>query len=88
MASKKTLNAKNLEALGAKRLSELLIKLSTGDAAAKRFLRLELAGELSPVEVGRVVTKRLNAISHATTFIHWQNRKPLVDERQLQTLNN
>ena len=84
MASKKTLNAKNLEALGAKRLSELLIELSTGDAAAKRFLRLELAGELSPVEVGREVTKRLNAISRATTFIHWQNRKPLVDDLNTQ----
>lgn len=44
MASKKTLNAKNLEALGAQRLAELLIEISTGDAAAKRRLRLELAG--------------------------------------------
>ncbi|MEH6648067.1 DUF6880 family protein [Sulfitobacter sp.] len=84
MASKKTLNAKNLEGLGARRLSELLIELSTGDASAKRFLRLELAGELSPIEVGREVTKRLNAISRATTFIHWQNRKPLVDDLNTQ----
>jgi hypothetical protein len=44
MAAKTTLNARNLEALGAKRLAELLIDLSTGDAAAKRRLRLELAG--------------------------------------------
>ncbi|WP_176559504.1 DUF6880 family protein, partial [Rubellimicrobium roseum] len=44
MAAKTTLNAKNLEALGAPRLAELLIELSTGDAAAKRRLRLELAG--------------------------------------------
>ncbi|TNC60045.1 DUF6880 family protein, partial [Rubellimicrobium roseum] len=43
-ACKTTLNSKNREALGAQRLAELLIELSTGDAAAKRRLRLELAG--------------------------------------------
>ena len=42
MASKKTLNAKNLEALGAARLAELLIEISLGNAASKRRLRLEL----------------------------------------------
>ena len=45
MASKTTLNAKNLEALGAKRLAELLIEVITAVAAMKRGLRLELAGE-------------------------------------------
>ena len=44
MASKSTLNAKNLEALGTERLAQLLIEISTGDAAAKRKLRLALAG--------------------------------------------
>ena len=34
MASKSTLNAKNLEALGTERLAQLLIEISTGDAAA------------------------------------------------------
>ena len=32
MASKITLNAKNLETLGAERLAELLIEISTGSA--------------------------------------------------------
>jgi len=36
LASKKVLNAKNLEALGAERLAGLLIEISTGSAAAKR----------------------------------------------------
>lgn len=36
MASKTTLNAKNLEALGAERLAELLIEITTGDAARLR----------------------------------------------------
>ena len=40
MASKTTLNATNLEALGARRLAELLIELSTGDAAAKKSLSI------------------------------------------------
>ena len=43
MASKLTLNAKNLEALGAGRLAELLLELSNGNGAAKRQLRLALA---------------------------------------------
>ena len=40
VASKKTLNAKNLEALGAQRLAELLIEVGTANAAVKRRIRL------------------------------------------------
>ncbi|MGE4341394.1 MAG: DUF6880 family protein, partial [Pigmentiphaga sp.] len=36
MAKTTTLNAKNLEALGAERLAALLIEISTGDTVAKR----------------------------------------------------
>ncbi len=42
MASTKTFNAKELEALGAERLAELLIEVSTGNAGAKRRIRFEL----------------------------------------------
>ena len=48
MSSKKTLNAKNLASLGAQRLSELLIEISTGNITAKHRLRLELAGRRAP----------------------------------------
>ena len=51
MATKTSLNAKNLEPLGAERLAELLIEISAGNAAAKRRLRLELAGARSPAEL-------------------------------------
>ena len=51
MASNKTLNAKNLEKLGAARLAELLMEISAGDTVAKRRLRLELAGAASHVEL-------------------------------------
>src|SRR6188472_1886654 len=63
MASKTTLNAKNLEQLGAERLAELLIEISAGDAAIKRRLRLELAGAASPAEAAREIRKRLASIA-------------------------
>ena len=84
MASKSTLNAKNLETLGAERLAELLIEISTGSAVAKRRLRLELAGAQSPKEAGREVAKRLASIARARTFVNWQNRKPLVTDLESQ----
>lgn len=84
MASKSTLNATNLEALGAERLAELLIEISTGSAVAKRRLRLELAGAQSPKEAGREVAKRLNSIARARSSVNWQNRKPLVTDLESQ----
>ena len=65
MTSKKTLTAKNLQALGAERLAELLMEISRGNAAAKRRLRLELAGAQSPSEVAKEVRKRLTTIARS-----------------------
>lgn len=89
MASKTTLNARNLETLGAARLAGLLIEISTGSAVAKRRLRLELAGAQSPKEAGREVAKRLTSIARARSFVNWKNRKPLVTdlESQLRAIN-
>jgi len=84
MASKKTLNAKNLEALGTERLAQLLIEISTGDAAAKRKLRLELAGAQSPNEAGRAIVKRLTSIASAKGAITWKKRKGFIDDLQTQ----
>jgi hypothetical protein len=84
VASKKTLNAKNLEELGAPRLAELLMDISTGNAAAKRRLRLELAGAQSPEEVAREVSKRLATIKRSRSFVDWQNRRALVDDLETQ----
>jgi len=84
MASKKTLNENNLEALGAKRLAELLIEISAGNVAAKRLLRLELAGEDSPGEVAKEIRKRLTTIARSRSFIDWQNRRALVDDLETQ----
>ena len=84
MSSKKTLNAKNLEALGAQRLAELLIEISTGNTTAKRRLRLELASEESPATVAREIRKRLATIARSCSFVDWRNRRPLVDDLDMQ----
>lgn len=88
MASKTTLNAKNLETLGAARLAGLLIEVSAGSAVAKRRLRLELAGAQSPQEAGREVAKRLTSIARARSRMNWKTRKALVRdlESQLQAI--
>jgi hypothetical protein len=86
MASKTTLNAKNLEALGAERLAELLIEISTGSAANKRRLRLELAGNNGSAEVAREVRKRLVSIARARTFINWRKVKALKKDLETQRM--
>jgi hypothetical protein len=84
VASNKTLNAKNLTALGAARLAELLVEVSTGNAAVKRRLRLELAGAQSPGEVAKEIRKRLTTIARSQSFIDWQNRKELIGDLETQ----
>jgi hypothetical protein len=84
MAPKISLNAQNLEALGANRLAELLIGISDGNAAVKRQLRLALAGAQSPAEASREIRKRLSAISRSRTFVDWQNRRALVEDLETQ----
>ena len=84
MASKKTLNAKNLEALGTARLAQLLLEISTGNAAMKRRLRLELAGAQGPGEVAREVRKRLSTIARSRSFVDWTKRTVLVDDLATQ----
>ncbi len=80
MTRKTTLNARNLETLGAARLAELLMELSRGNAAAKQQLRLALAGQQGADEIAREIRKRLTSIARARTFITWKNRKPLLSE--------
>jgi len=83
-ASKKTLNTANLEQLGAKRLAELLMEISKGDAAAKRTLRLELAGNLSPKEAAKEVRKRLNTIARSRSFIDWHKVRDVGADLEAQ----
>ena len=79
------MNESNLEALGAKRLAELLVEISAWQfQAAKRLLRLELAGAESPSAVAKEIRKRLTTIARSRSFIDWQNRRSLVDDLEVQ----
>ena len=80
VAAKTALNAKNLVTLGAERLAELLIEISTGNAAAKRRLRLELAGAQSPAELAKEVRGRLATIARSRSFVDWQGIRSLADD--------
>src|SRR3954453_7860776 len=83
-ASKKTLNLDNLQALGAKRLAELLLELAAGDAAAKRRLRLELSAEAGPEAVAAAIGERLAALRQARSFVDWQKRPAFVKDLDRQ----
>lgn len=84
MASKTTLNAQNLETLGAAHLAQLLMEISEGNANAKRRLRLELAGSESPSKLGNEIRKRLTAIGTATTNVGWRTLKGFRAELNTQ----
>lgn len=89
MAGASSLNAKNLEALGAAKLAELLLTLSEGDAGAKRLLRLALAEQKGPAEIAREVRKRLATIARSGSFLDDHQRDKLLKdlERQRQAIS-
>jgi hypothetical protein len=63
-----------------------LIEISTGSAANKRRLRLELAGNNGSAEVAREVRKRLVSIARARTFINWRKVKALKKDLETQRI--
>ena len=83
MTSKKTLNTRNLEALGAERLAELLIEICKGRPAARRLLRLELAGAQGTAELAREVRHRMATIRRSRAVIDSRRRRDLVDDLEL-----
>lgn len=83
MPSETTLNAKNLAALGADRLAELLLEVSAGDAAMKRRLRLELASR-SGGDVASQIRKRLVSIARSRSFVDWHKVKELARDIEAQ----
>ena len=84
MAGKRTLNAGNLEALGAAVLAELLIELSGGNAVIQRRLRLALATAEGAGGAAQEVRKRLAAMARSTTYVDARKRKALVSELEAQ----
>jgi hypothetical protein len=86
MAGSSRLNAKNLEALGAARLAELLLTVSEGDASAKRLLRLALAEQKGPAEIAREVRKRLVTIERSGSGLDDHQRDKLLKDLERQRL--
>jgi hypothetical protein len=84
MAGKRTLNAKNLQTLGAAALAELLIEVSAGNAVIQRRLRLALAAAGGADGAAQEVRKRLAAIGRSTTFIDSAKRKALLADLEAQ----
>lgn len=78
--SKKTLNLANLERLGAERLAALMMEITEGQAAIKRRLRLELAGEAGPEDLANELDKRLASIAEKRTRITWRRYAEFVRE--------
>lgn len=84
MASKKTVSAANLTALGAERLAMILVELADENAQVRRRLRLELAAEAGGDSIAAQIGKRLTALKAARSFIDWQKRREFVKDLDLQ----
>ena len=84
MAAKRTLNATNLEALGAATLAALLIEVSAGNAVIQRRLRLALAAAGGSEGAAQEVRKRLAAIARSSTFLDSARRKALLKDLEAQ----
>ena len=78
MASRRTVNAANLEVLGARRLAELLIGIASGNRAARRRLRLELAAVEGPEALADEIRERLATIGRSSAFLDWRKRRDLA----------
>ena len=86
MAPKKAVNLANLEALGAKRLAEILLDLGMGDAGIKRRLRLELSAEAGAEAIAADIGKRLTTLRQARSFVDWPKRRAFVKDLDLPRL--
>lgn len=76
----KALNEKNLEALGAKVLAELLMDAVKGDASRQRRVRMALSSEQSPKEAAADIRKRLAQIRRAKSWISARAQRTLAKE--------
>lgn len=80
MATKSTLKAKNLEALGARRLAELLIRIGARDASVEDLLRLELAEAKSPAKAAREVREQMADMRRSRLFVEWDESPAFAND--------
>ena len=78
--AKTPLNKKNLAALGADRLADLLLEVIAGNGAAQRRVRMELSAEAGADEIARDIRKRFVALRRATGFLDAKRRRVLAKE--------
>ena len=69
MARGKEITADKLEALGARRLAELLAELFTADPVVRKAAKLALAAGQSPAKLLAEIDKRIRTIARSKTFI-------------------
>lgn len=84
MASRTIVTKERLLKLDAGHLAEILVDLAKSDAAIKRRLRLELAGETSGDLMAAEIGKRLASLKKARSFIDWPKRREFVKDLDLQ----
>jgi hypothetical protein len=78
--AKKTLNAENLEQLGAGRLAALVMDLVQGSAALQRRARMELSAAQGPKEVAADLRKRFASLRRSTSYVDWRKQKAFVKD--------
>jgi len=84
MASRTTVTKERLLKLQAGHLADILVDLAKSDAAIKRRLRLEIAGETSGDLMAAEIGKRLASLKKARSFIDWPKRREFVKDLDLQ----
>jgi hypothetical protein len=80
MARGKEITADKLEALGTRRLAELLAKLSVADPVVRKAAKLALAAGENPTKLLAEIDKRIRTTACSKTLINWDRREPLVQE--------
>src|SRR4051812_823041 len=80
MARGKEITADKLEALGARRLAELLAELSTADPVVRKAAKPALRAGQRPAKLLAEIDKRIRTIARSKAFIDWDKRKLLVQE--------
>ena len=76
--SRKTVNAANIEALGAPALAALLMELGDRQPSLKRRLRMELAARVGPGDLALEIDKRLETHLSGRGRVSWRKRPDLI----------
>lgn len=84
MASPKTLNIKNLQALGSEKLAELLLDMTADDVDARRCLRMELSAAQNPELLEKEIRKRFSTIARSASYLDYKKIRSLSKDLENQ----